>query len=90
MKVNLRPMDRSDWNSVAAIYRQGIETGNATFEKEILAWEAWDSAHLKTCRIIAYIDSIIVGWAALSPVSGRRVYWGVAGFQASGLSRKNR
>jgi L-amino acid N-acyltransferase YncA len=78
MKVNLRPMNRSDWDSVAAIYRQGIETGNATFEKEIPAWEAWDSAHLKSCRIVAYINSTIVGWAALSPVSGRCVYSGVA------------
>jgi L-amino acid N-acyltransferase YncA len=78
MKVNFRSMNMSDWNSVAAIYKQGIETGNATFEKEIPAWEAWDSAHLKNCRIVAYIDSIIVGWAALSPVSGRCVYSGVA------------
>ena len=39
MKVKFRPMISSDWNSVAAIYKQGIETGNATFEKEMPAWE---------------------------------------------------
>jgi phosphinothricin acetyltransferase len=78
MKVKFRPMISSDWNSVAAIYKQGIETGNATFEKEMPAWETWDSAHLKTCRIVATIDRIIVGWAAMSPVSGRCVYGGVA------------
>jgi phosphinothricin acetyltransferase len=78
MKVKFRPMISSDWNSVAAIYKQGIETGNATFEKEIPAWEVWDSAHLKSCRIVATIDRIIVGWAAMSPVSGRCVYGGVA------------
>ena len=78
MEINLRSLQESDWISVAEIYRQGIETNNATFQKEIPTWDIWDSAHIKTCRIVACLDNEIIGWAALSPVSGRCVYAGVA------------
>ena len=78
MEVTFRPMIKNDWFSVAEIYRQGIETGNATFETEIPSWERWDSAHLKSCRIIATYDNQIVAWAALIPDSRREVYRGVA------------
>jgi L-amino acid N-acyltransferase YncA len=78
MNITLRPLNPDDWPSVARIYRQGIETGNATFQKEVPSWEAWNSAHIKTCRIVASADNEIVGWAALTPVSGRCVYAGVA------------
>lgn len=78
MKVAFRPMREEDWISVAEIYRQGIETGNATFEMEIPAWDKWDSSHLRTCRIVATIGKSIVAWAALVPVSKRKVYSGVA------------
>jgi phosphinothricin acetyltransferase len=63
---------------VRTIYQQGIATGNATFETETPTWEAWDAGHLPTCRLVAGKDGRIVGWAALSPVSGRCVYAGVA------------
>lgn len=78
MDIELRPLKHEDWIVVADIYRQGIETGNATFQMEIPSWNEWDSAHLKSCRIVAYIDNEITGWAALTPVSGRCVYAGVA------------
>lgn len=65
------------WNDVSKIYKDGIETGMATFEKEVPGWEQWDAHHLKTCRIIGTINKKIVGWAALSPVSSRCVYGGV-------------
>jgi L-amino acid N-acyltransferase YncA len=78
MEINLRELKSEDWNSVAEIYRQGIETGNATFQTEVPTWESWDSAHLKTCRIVACLSKEIIGWAALTPVSGRCVYAGVA------------
>jgi len=71
-------MTENDWPSVADIYRQGIETGNATFEKEIPSWEKWNAGHLPACRIVATVDDSVVAWAALSPVSGRCVYAGVA------------
>jgi L-amino acid N-acyltransferase YncA len=77
-KVLLRHMVPEDWKAVAEIYKQGIETGNATFQKTIPEWEPWDREHLKTGRIVAISLNEIVGWAALTPVSGRCVYAGVA------------
>ena len=76
--IEITTMSSSDWNAVAAIYKEGIETGYATFEKEIPSWEKWNSTHEKTCRLVGKIDNLIVGWAALSPVSSRCVYGGVA------------
>ena len=73
----VRKMNAEDWNSVSSIYKQGIATGFATFETDVPDFETWDSAHLKTCRIVAIQGDEIVGWAALSPVSGRCVYGGV-------------
>jgi L-amino acid N-acyltransferase YncA len=77
-EIIFRPMKADDWKSVAEIYRQGIETGHATFQQDIPNWDEWNNGHLKDCRIIAEQDSEIVGWAALTPVSGRCVYAGVA------------
>ena len=76
--ITIRNMEAEDWNAVASIYEQGIATGFATFETNVPDFETWDSAHLKTCRIVAIQGDEIVGWAALSPVSGRCVYGGVA------------
>lgn len=71
-------MDASDWADVRAIYLEGIETGNATFEVEAPSWEAWDSAHLREPRLAARDGAgRVLGWAALTPVSGRCVYAGV-------------
>jgi L-amino acid N-acyltransferase YncA len=78
IKVNIREMRDDDWQAVAEIYKQGIDTGNATFQQEIPAWEEWDKSHLKICRFIAEFNDEVVGWAALTPVSGRCVYAGVA------------
>ena len=74
----IRQMMLADWDKVADIYKQGIETGNATFQQKIPTWQEWDNEHLKKCRIIAVIQEEIAGWAALSPVSERCVYGGVA------------
>lgn len=68
----------SDWPDVARIYREGIETGNATFETSVPEWPAWDAAHLEECRIVYELDGQVAGWAALSAVSRRPVYRGVA------------
>ena len=67
-----------DWQSVASIYKEGIATGFATFESKVPSYDQWDTAHLESCRLIAEIDGTTVGWAALSPVSSRCVYGGVA------------
>jgi L-amino acid N-acyltransferase YncA len=71
----LRP---DDWPEVARIFREGIETGNATFETEVPPWEKWSSAHLAEHRFVAERDGRVVGWIALMPVSPRECYAGVA------------
>jgi L-amino acid N-acyltransferase YncA len=65
------------WEAVARIYAQGIATGHATFETEVPGWEAWDGAHLDGLRLVGLRGGEVVGWTALSPVSGRCVYAGV-------------
>jgi phosphinothricin acetyltransferase len=72
-------MTEADWPQVVAIYREGIETGTATFEAAVPPYEAWDAAHVRTCRLVALIDAATLGgWAVLSPTSSRRAYRGVA------------
>ena len=78
MNVLIEAMQPAHWPAVREIYREGIETGQATFETAVPTWEAWDSSHRLDCRLIALIENQIVGWAALSPVSKRQVYNGVA------------
>jgi len=71
-------MTETDWPSVAGIYAEGIATGDATFETEVPDWGRWDAAHIESCRLVCEIADQVVAWAALSPVSGRQVYRGVA------------
>lgn len=67
-----------DWGQVSAIYGDGIATGEASFEVDVPTWEQWDTRHLAAPRIVATDEDLAIGWAALSPVSSRRVYAGVA------------
>jgi L-amino acid N-acyltransferase YncA len=76
--VVIRDMEANDWEDVRAVYLEGIATGDATFETDAPEWERWDAAHLAHCRLVARSGETIAGWAALSPVSARRVYAGVA------------
>jgi L-amino acid N-acyltransferase YncA len=76
--VLLTPLLPEHWKAVARIYAEGIATGNATFETELPAWEAWDEKHLADHRLVALSDGRVVGWAALGAVSERCVYAGVA------------
>jgi phosphinothricin acetyltransferase len=78
LTVEIAPLEAADWDRVAAIYRDGIESGNATFETSPPAWERWNAAHLPSGRLVARVADRVVGWAALSPVSDRCVYAGVA------------
>ncbi|HEY4228592.1 MAG TPA: GNAT family N-acetyltransferase [Thermoanaerobaculia bacterium] len=72
-------MAAAHWDSVRRVYLEGIATGNATFETEAPAWEAWDRAHRADSRVVALSESgEVVGFAALSKVSDRCVYGGVA------------
>src|SRR5690348_9152708 len=71
---DLRP---GDWPEVEAIFRDGIATGVATFEERPPSWEEWDAAHTDV-RVVAELEGRVAGWCALSPVSDRCCYRGVA------------
>ena len=72
----IRDLRPDDWAEVAAIYRDGMRDGMATFETEVPTWEAWHAAH--PLRVVAEVDERVIGWAAASPVSSRWAYRGVA------------
>ena len=92
MRYPIQPMPPDLWPAVREIYGEGIATGNATFEMELPEWEKWDASHHNHCRLIALepreeavaeilipLEGVsVLGWAALSPVSSRREYAGVA------------
>ncbi|HKG81098.1 MAG TPA: hypothetical protein VKA78_16800 [Pyrinomonadaceae bacterium] len=71
-------MKASDWEQVRTIYLEGIASGNSTFETDAPSWEKWDEAHLQIARLVMREGEKVLGWAALSPVSKRNVYRGVA------------
>lgn len=89
-RVSIAPMIDSDWGAVSAIYAEGLATGQATFQTTVPEWAEWDAAHLSSCRLVARgRDGEIQGWAALSPVSARPAYAGVAevGIYVAGAAR---
>jgi phosphinothricin acetyltransferase len=71
-------MRADDWPSIRTIYLEGIATGQATFETSAPPWEEWDAKHLARPRIVFRDDGQVAGWAALSRVSARACYAGVA------------
>jgi len=76
--IAIDQMRSGDWEPVRRIYLEGIAGGQATFETEAPAWGDWDAAHLISPRLVAREDKAVLGWAALSPVSRRAAYAGVA------------
>jgi L-amino acid N-acyltransferase YncA len=76
--VDIRDLRPGEWPEAATIFREGIATGNATFETTVPSWEEWDAAHLREHRFVAARDGHVVGWIALAPVSPRECYAGVA------------
>ena len=78
MTFQIDPMLPSDWPAVREIYLEGIATREATFETGAPSWEAWDASHSSFGRLVARENETVVGWAALSPVSSRQAYAGVA------------
>jgi L-amino acid N-acyltransferase YncA len=78
MKLSFLPMTSSHWDEVRSIYQEGIDTGLATFETEAPTWKEWDASHLQKCRLVAMENGAVLAWAALSPVSDRCAYGGVA------------
>lgn len=78
MDYKIEEMTHKDWDGVAKIYLEGINTGKATFQTEIPSWDDWNNGHIKTCRLVARLGDKVLGWGALSPTSSRCVYAGVA------------
>jgi len=76
--MNISVLEPKHWNTVKDIYLEGIITGQATFQTDAPAWEDWDKGHLSTLRFVALHADQVAGWIALTPVSGRCVYAGVA------------
>jgi L-amino acid N-acyltransferase YncA len=77
VSLNIRPFNSSDWNSVSGIYRQGIETKNATFQDQVPDYETWIKKFHMHLLWVAEIEHVVVGWAGLQPISPRKVYEGV-------------
>lgn len=95
-RVTIREMRVSDWPRMAAIYEEGIAGGIATFTPLVPDYEVWSAAHHECCRLVAEVRGVVAAWAAISPVSAREVYRGVAElsvyvgneFQGMGVGRK--
>lgn len=77
MEYKIEEMKSSDWEQVKNIYLEGIKTKIATFQTEAPTWEEWNSGHINSCRLVARSGDNVLGWAALSPTSGRCCYVGV-------------
>ncbi|MBI1384044.1 MAG: GNAT family N-acetyltransferase [Rhizobiales bacterium] len=75
----VRPMVETDGPAVLEIYGQGIATGHATYESAVPTFEKWWTSRIDGTRLVATGEGgEVVGFAALSPVSARAVYRGVA------------
>jgi len=96
MVCEISPLTQSHYPQISQIFIHGIEGGNATYELESPDWLAWDRGHLPIARLVAIINNTVVGWLALSPVSNRYVFRGVAelsiyihrDFQGQGIGKQ--
>jgi L-amino acid N-acyltransferase YncA len=75
--VLVRPLHPDDYPAVAAVFAEGLATGNATFETVVPSWDEWDAAHLPEHRFVAELEGAVAGWVAVVPYSRRTVYRGV-------------
>ena len=87
MNFLIQPFDQNDWQDISKIYKEGIQTGIATFETEIPTWKQWDQNHLSFCRFKAISNEQILGWIALSPKSKRAVHKGEAEISVNGAAK---
>ena len=74
----IRELHDNDAAAVLDIYRQGLDTGEASFETEPPDWAEWRKKYHDFCRLVFERDGEVLGWAALAPVSARHCYRGVA------------
>lgn len=78
MEFTVREMTPADYEAVAEIYGQGVESGTATFQTFVPSYEEWDGAHHQFCRYVAECGGLVVGWTALTVGLIRKPYEGVA------------
>ncbi|MER5495969.1 MULTISPECIES: N-acetyltransferase family protein [unclassified Streptomyces] len=72
------PLTAEHAEQVLAIYRAGIDEGDATFETGPPTWEEFDAAKLPGHRFAALDEAgAVLGWVAASRVSDRCAYAGV-------------
>lgn len=76
--MKLVPITEEHFSAIAEIYQQGIDTGFATFETSVPSWEIWNESKLPHSRFLAMENNVTLGWIALSKISSRCVYEGVA------------
>ncbi|QIY83023.1 N-acetyltransferase [Chryseobacterium sp. NEB161] len=76
--MEIRPITKDNFSEAVEIYKQGLATNIATFQNDLPQWEDWNKGHLDFCRISIYENNKMLGWTALTPVSSRCVYAGVA------------
>jgi len=76
--MNIEKLTENHWPEVRVIYEKGVATGNANFSHNIPDWDAWDKAHVKSCRLVAIENGAVLGWAALTAISDHCVFAGVA------------
>jgi L-amino acid N-acyltransferase YncA len=80
--MNIRAATTADWPEIEQIYREGIRTGEATFNTEAdvpPTAEAWFASKLPGLTFVAVDENeTVLGWIALTAVSKRRVYAGIA------------
>ncbi|MEK6480464.1 N-acetyltransferase family protein [Catalinimonas sp. 4WD22] len=78
MDIQIQPFKPEYWSEVAQIYQHGLLSRNATFETGVPSFEVWDKKFHPHLRWVAVQQKQVVGWAALMPISERKVYAGVA------------
>ncbi len=94
--IQIRKLTHLDWEAISKIYEEGLDTGIASFETGVPSWKVWNEAHDDQCRLVVSLNSQIVAYAALLPVSKRPQFVGVAevriyvaaGYRGIGLGRK--
>ena len=75
--MEIRKLMLEDWDQVFQIYKQGIDSGKATFSVHYPSWDEWDQGHSQTCRYVALYDNNIAGFVAVSPTSTKIHYQGI-------------
>lgn len=76
--IEIRKLTHLDWDDISRIYKEGLNTGIASFETGVPSWSSWDKAHDDQCRLVVCLNGQIVAYSALRKVSSRPQFSGVA------------